>query len=239
MSTWSTLDQQINRAAFWAAVIFLATGVIQFFLPLDVPDGLEASTSERVAWLTANASSFILGWLNQIASMITLSGVFLAIAWRIAPTHPLHSILAATFTALASMAFFINKFMAIWTIPRLADAIATKSPASEVALVLLPILNVSYPFSLFTSLDYLGFWLYSISALLVVRPLLSGPSAAKAVGVALGLFGLMYHGLVFAILAGVMAVEGVEAFVASLFLPLLVVMIAGLSLFRQASLSSD
>ena len=239
MSTWTTLDHQVNRAAFWATVIFLATGVIQFFLPLDVPGGLEATTPERVAWLTANSSPFILGWINQIAAMISLSGVFLAIAWRIAPTHPLHSIVAATFVALASMAFFINKFMAIWTIPRLADAVATKSPAGEVADTLLPILNVSYPFSLFTSLDYLGFWLYSLFALLVARALLSRATAEKVVGVALGVFGLLYHGLIFAILAGVMAVGGVEAYVAGLFLPLLVVMIAGLSLFRQASMSSD
>jgi len=57
LSDSDTLDHQINQAAFWAAVVALATGVIQFFLPLDVPGGYDASASERVAWLTANSGS--------------------------------------------------------------------------------------------------------------------------------------------------------------------------------------
>ena len=235
LSVSSTLDHQINQAAFWAAVVALATGVIQFFLPLDVPGGYDASASERVAWLTANSGAFILGWTNQIAAMISLSGVFAGIAWKIARTHPLHAILAAAFVALASMAFFINKFMAVWTIPRLADAIATESPASEMAEILLPILNVSFPFSLYTSLDYLGFWLYSFFALLVAIPLWRGASAAKATAVGLGVFGLLFQGLVVSVMAGAIAGTELEAYVAGLFLPLLVVMVAGLFLFRRDS----
>ena len=57
LSDSDTLDHQINQAAFRAAVVALATGVIQFFLPLDVPGGYDASASERVAWLTANSGS--------------------------------------------------------------------------------------------------------------------------------------------------------------------------------------
>jgi hypothetical protein len=239
LSLWNTLDQQIHRAAFWATVTALATGVIQFFLPLDVPGGSEATTPERVAWLTANSSLFILGWVNQIAAMIALSGIFAGIAWQIAGTHPLRAVLAATLVALASMAFFINKFMAVWTIPRLADAIATKSPASEMAEILLPILNVSYPFSLYTSLDYLGFWLYSLFALLVARPLLSGATATKVAGAMLGAFGLLFNGLVISIAFGAIANAEIEAYVAVLFIPLFAVMIAALFLFRRASTSSD
>lgn len=220
-------------------MIALATGVIQFFLPLDVPGGHEASTPERVAWLTANSSLFILGWVNQIAAMIALSGIFAGIAWQIAGTHPLRAILSATLVALASMAFFINKFMAVWTIPRLADAIATKSSASDMAEILLPILNVSFPFSLYTSLDYLGFWLYSLFALLVAGPLLSRASAAKVIGVMLGAFGLLFHGLAISIVAGAIDSADIEAYVVGLFLPLFAVMIAALFHFRGASTSSE
>lgn len=239
MSDANTLSHQINQAAFWSAVVALATGVIQFFLPLDVPGGYDASASERVAWLSANSGAFILGWVNQIAAMISLSGVFAGIAWQIRDTHPLRAILGATFVALATMAFFINKFMAVWTIPRLADAIETGSTGGEMAETLLPILNVSYPFSLYTSLDYLGFWLYSFFALLVALPLLRGGSAAKATAVGLILFGLLFQGLVIAVMAGAIAGTELEAYVAGLFLPLLVVMVAGLLLFRRASTAEN
>ena len=131
------------------------------------------------------------------------------------------------------------KFMAVWTIPRLADAIETGSPASEMAEILLPILNVSFPFSLYTSLDYLGFWLYSFFALLVALPLLRGASVAKLIGVMLGVFGVLYQGVVVAVLAGALESTEIELYVAGLYLPLLVVAVAALFLFKRASTSSD
>jgi hypothetical protein len=180
MSVSSTLDHQINQAAFWSAAIALGTGVVAFFLPLDAPGGYEATTSERVAWLAANSGSFIIGWINQIVAMISLSGVFAGIAWQIAGTHPLRAILAATLVAISMVVFFIPKFIAVWTIPMLAEAIATGSAVSDMAETLLPILNVTVPFSLYTSFDYLGFWLYSLFALLVGRPLLRGSPNSEA-----------------------------------------------------------
>jgi hypothetical protein len=169
MSVSSTLDHQINQAAFWSAAIALGTGVVAFFLPLDAPGGYEATTSERVAWLAANSGSFIIGWINQIVAMISLSGVFAGIAWQIAGTHPLRAILAATLVAISMVVFFIPKFIAVWTIPMLAEAIATGSAVSDMAETLLPILNVTVPFSLYTSF-----------ALLVARPLLRGSPNSEA-----------------------------------------------------------
>lgn len=157
MTTSSTLSHQINRAAFWSTVIALGTGVVSVFLPLDVPGGYEATASARVAWLAANSGPFILGWINQIVAMVSLSGIFAGIAWQIAGTPPLRAILAATAVLISMVAFFIPKFIAVWTIPMLAEAVATASPASDMAEQLLPILNVTVPFSLYTSLDYLGF----------------------------------------------------------------------------------
>jgi hypothetical protein len=237
LSVSSTLDDQINQAAFWSAVIVLATGVIQFFLPLDAPGGYEATTSERVAWLATNSGPFIVGWVNQIAAMISLSGLFAGIAWQIAGTHPLRAIVAATLIAIATATFFIPKFIAVWTIPMLAEAIATGSGASGMAETLLPILNVSVPFSLYTSFDYLGFWLYSLFALLVARPLLSGASIEKLIGAMLGVYGLLYQGVMIAILAGAIERTQIELYIMGLSILLLFAAVAALFLFRRAPTS--
>lgn len=45
--------------------------------------------------------------------------------------------------------------------------------------LLLPLLNISIPFSLCTSFDYLGFWLYALFGLLVAGPSISGSNAQK------------------------------------------------------------
>ena len=66
MSVSNDLSHQINRAAFWSAAIALATAVVTFLLPLDVPGGYEATTPERVAWLSANTGLFIVGWINLL-----------------------------------------------------------------------------------------------------------------------------------------------------------------------------
>lgn len=236
MSVSSTLDYQINQAAFWSTAIALVTGVIQFFIPLDVPGGYEATTSERVAWLATNSGPFIIGWVNQVVLMMSLSGVFAGIAWQIAGTHPLRSILAATLVALSMVIFFIPKFIAVWTIPMLAEAIATGSAAGDMAETLLPILNVTVPFSLYTSFDYLGFWLYSLFALLVARPLLKGSLAAKIAGIALGGFGLSYNGVVVAVLARAIAGPQIEIYILGISVFLIIVTISGLFLFRGASI---
>ncbi len=239
MSVSSALGQQINQAAFWSAAVALVTGVVQFFLPLDAPGGYEATVSERVAWLTANSGPFMIGWINQIVAMLALSGIFAGIAWQIAGTHPLRAILAATLVAISVVAFLIPKYIAVWTIPMLAEAIATGSAASDMAQSLLPILNVSIPFSLYTSFDYLGFWLYSLFALLVARPLIQFSLSAKIAGITLGVFGILYNGVVIAILAGVIERTQIEAYIMSVAGLLLIVTVAALFLFKGTVASTD
>jgi hypothetical protein len=240
LSVSSTLDHQINQAAFWSSAVALGTGVLAFFFPLDAPGGYEATAAERVAWLTDNSGPFILGWINQIVAMLALSGIFAGLAWRIADTHPLRAILAATLVVISMVAFFIPKFIAVWTIPMLAEAIAEGgSAASDMAEGLLPLLNVSVPFSLYTSFDYLGFWLYSLFALLVARPLLRGVLTAKIVGITLGVFGLAYNGVVIAILARAIERPLIETYIVGVSGLLLIVAIAGLFLFRGASTSAE
>ena len=83
-------------------------------------------------------------------------------AWHIAQKYPLTAIVAAMVTLMSVLVFIIPKFMAVWTIPLLGEAIATEATGAEMADTLLRLLNVSIPFSLYTSFDYLGFWLYGV-----------------------------------------------------------------------------
>ena len=227
------LDQQIQQAGFWSAVLTLTTGLISAFLPLDVPNAYEATLADRVEWLNANSGLFILSWLNQIASMVALSGMLAAMAWYTARWNPLRALLGAVFVAFATMAFFIPKFMAVWTIPMLSEAIATQSTGYEMALGLLPVLNVTVPYSLYTSFDYLGFWLYSVFALLVCIPMTRGSLSAKIIGITLGLFGVIYNVLTAFILAGSIGRLQISESLMTAALLLLVISIAAIFLFRS------
>jgi hypothetical protein len=211
LTTTLTLGLQMNRFGFWSAVIAIVTGIISFFLPLDAPGGYTAEHADRIAWLTANRDLFILGWLNQIAAMLSLSGVFFAIAWHIAIKNPLRAALAAMVVLLSVVAFIIPKFMAIWTIPQLADVITNNAVGAELADSLLTLLNVSVPFSLYTSFDYLGFWLYGVFSLLVAGPLYGDKTSAKIAAITLGIFGIIYHGLLASLLLGSIAPPDIES----------------------------
>ena len=179
MDIFTSLDEKINRLGLWSAVIVIVTAIISVYLPLDAPGGYNAEHADRVAWLSNNRELFIAAWANQIVAMLSLSGVLFAIAWRIGSANPLRAIIAAMVVLMSVMAFIIPKFIAVWTIPLLANTISTGAVGSELADPLLRILNVSIPFSLYTSFDYLGFWLYSLFAVLVAIPLYSSVHGNK------------------------------------------------------------
>ena len=206
MSNTQSLDYQINRAGLWSAIAILATGLIAMFLPLDAPGGYHAEHADRITWLNTNREIFIAAWVNQIAAMLTLSGVFFGIAWKIRDINPLRAILAAIVILMSVVAFIIPKFIAIWTIPLLAETAASGTTGAEMSDSLLLLLNVSIPFSLYTSFDYLGFWLYAVFAVLVMVPLYGDSTSSKISAVALGAFGVIYQGMLIALLAG-----GIEA----------------------------
>jgi hypothetical protein len=225
----------MNRFGFWSAVIAIVTGMISFFLPLDAPGGFTAEHADRIAWLTANRDLFILGWLNQIAAMFSLSGVFFAIAWHIAVKNPLRAALAAMVVLLSVVAFIIPKFMAIWTIPQLADVITNNAVGAELADSLLTLLNVSVPFSLYTSFDYLGFWLYGVFSLLVAGPLYGDKTSAKIAAITLGIFGIIYHGLLASLLLGSIAPPDIESsFLVAAGLLLVAVVVMGFNFWSAA-----
>jgi len=240
MDIFTSLDEKINRLGLWSAVIVIVTAVISVYLPLDAPGGYNAEHADRVAWLSNNRELFITAWANQIVAMLSLSGVFFAIAWRIGSANPLRAILASMVVLMSVIAFIIPKFIAVWTIPLLADTISTGAVGTQLADPLLRILNVSMPFSLytsfdyFTSFDYLGFWLYSLFALLVAIPLYNSSVATKIAAVSLGLFGVIYQLTLLALWAGEIGAMDIEGSFLGASVLLVVVIIAMAFEFKKA-----
>jgi hypothetical protein len=229
-----SLDYTINRFGFWSVIVVLATGVIAMVFPLDVPGGYTAAHADRVSWLSTNRGVFIAGWVNQIVAMFSLSAVFACGAWHVAGNKPLRAILAATFVLISVVAFIIPKFIAVWTIPLLAETIAAGATGADMADRLLPLLNVSIPFSLYTSFDYLGFWLYAVFALLAAGPLYGETLGAKVGAITLGLYGLIYHALLIALLLGAVAAVNIEAYFIGASMLLLVHIVAMAFVFRKS-----
>lgn len=234
MNPTISLNNQVNQFGFWSAIVATLTLIASLFIPLDVPAGYSAEHAERVAWLNANRGTFIIGWINQIAAMLSLSGIFFAMCWRIANKNPLRAILAAMVVLVSVVAFIIPKFMAVWTIPLLADTISTGAVGAELADPLLRLLNVSIPFSLYTSFDYLGFWLYAVFGLLVAIPLYGENISTRIAAVTIGLFGLIYQVLLIAILLGKIAAADIESVLIGVSGLLMIQIIAMIFSFRSA-----
>jgi hypothetical protein len=234
MNPTISLNNQVNQFGFWSAIVATLTLIASLFIPLDVPAGYSAEHAERVAWLNANRGTFIIGWINQIAAMLSLSGIFFAMCWRIANKNPLRAILAAMVVLVSVVAFIIPKFMAVWTIPLLADTISTGAVGAELADPLLRLLNVSIPFSLYASFDYLGFWLYAVFGLLVAIPLYGENISTRIAAVTIGLFGLIYHVLLIAILLGNIAAADIESVLIGVSGLLMIQIIAMIFSFRSA-----
>jgi hypothetical protein len=231
MNDARALDNQVNKAAFWSASILLLSVVPSVLLPLDAPEGPFA---DRMIWFNSNLGVFVIGWIVQMIAMLTLSGVFAGAAWQIRESHPLRAIVAFTVLLISVVAFIIPKFIAIWSIPQMVTASATVSGDSAVAEQLFRLLNVSLPFSLFSSFDYLGFWLYAVFALLVARPLFRLSLSAKIAAVALGGYGLLFHILLAGVLTRNVAQADIVAYAESIGALLLVVVVGMAVHFRKA-----
>ena len=228
------LDEQISRLGLWAVLVVLITTVITLFLPLDVPDGLGATQVERVDWLQMNRGDFILGWINQLLAMMALTAVLLSTTWQIRRTNPLRALIASLVVCASFVVFLVPKFIAIWSIPQLTQVIATGAPGRDMAEMLLSILNVSLPFSLYTAFDYLGFWLYALFALLIAGPLFGQLRSSKIAAAAAILFGAAFHGLLAALLTGNLATIDIEPSFTIAFAIILVFVVAMGFHFRSA-----
>ena len=229
----ASFDRSLNQFGFVTVILCILTGFAAALLPLDAPAGANATDTERLAWLAENMGSFVAGWVNQIIAMLSLSGFFLAIALRARHVAPLRVILAVGAVAMATMAFAIPKFMAIWTIPMLTEASVTGGSGSEMAGTLLPLLNVSIPFSLYTSFDYLGFWLYALFAVLMMGAVDRVDRLSTIAAVSLGLFGLGFHFALILLLTGVIGAADIEIVFGITFIPLLILVLVMLAFFRR------
>ena len=229
----ASLDCSLNQFGFATAILCIVTGVAAALLPLDAPAGAAATDTERLTWLAENMGSFVAGWVNQIIAMLSLSGFFLAIALRARHVAPLRVLLAVGAVAMATMAFAIPKFMAIWTIPMLTEASVTGGSGSAMAETLLPLLNVSIPFSLYTSFDYLGFWLYALFAVLMMGAIDRVDRLSTIAAASLGLFGLGFHVALILLLTRVIGAADIEIVFGITVIPLLVLVLVMLAIFKR------
>lgn len=225
-----TLNTSINKAAFWSAIVLILTGVLSMFFPLDAPAGPFA---DRMMWYSSHLGVFVTGWVLQMIAMLTLSGVLGATAWHTRLSHPLSSFLAGAALLISVVAFIIPKFIAIWSIPQMVMASSTVSANTVVAELLFQLLNPSLSFSLFTSFDYLGFWMYGVFALLVAKPLFQLALSAKIAGVGFGLFGLLYHIFLAGVITGNVGAADIGLYAEYISLLILVPVISMAVYFRK------
>ncbi len=218
-----TLDDTINKASFWSAIVLILAGVLSMFFPLDAPQGAFA---DRMMWYSSNVDAYVMGWVVQMIAMLTLSGVFAGTAWQIRKSHPLRAFVAGTALLISVVAFIIVKFIAIWSIPQIVVASSTVSANAAIAEQLFQLLNPSISFSLFTSFDYLGFWMYGVFGLLLARPLFRLTLSAKIAAVGLGLFGLLYHILFLGVMTGNVVTADIGPYAESMGILLLVPVIS-------------
>ena len=228
MNTKITLDYQINRLGFWSAILVIVSGVVSMYLPLDIAAGAAAEHADRVAWLSNNRGAFIAGWTTQIFAMFCASGVLFGITWQISGKNPLCAILAAMVVMISVVAYIIPKFMAVWTIPQLAEVLSSgvTGAGAELADPLLRILNGGVAFSLYESLENLGFWMWAVFALLVAVPLYGDSVASKIAALTLGYIGISYHVLLAALLVGIVDLPAIDAYFEFSFNIIVIVFIA-------------
>lgn len=228
------LDEHIRKLALGSAVVLLLTVVLSLGLPLDISTGQNAGHAERIAWLLANRGMFVLGWINQILAMVSLTTLLACFAWQARHRNPLTALLGAVVLLASFVAFIIPKFIAVWTIPLLAQAASGPGVNQPMADALLLLLNVSAPFSLFTSFDYLGFWLYAVFALLVAPPLFYGGTLTRLSAVSFGLYGLGYHAATLAVLMGAIGADAIETYALGTTVFLVIPAVLAFGIFRHS-----
>lgn len=230
MTDSQELDNTISKGAFRSAIVLILTGVLMLFFPLDAP---AAPFADRMLWYSANVNAYVMGWVLQMIAMLTLSALFAATAWQTRKSHPLSTFVAGTALLISIMAFIIPKFIAIWSIPQMVVASSTVTPNVAVAEQLFQLLNPSLSFSLFTSFDYLGFWMYGVFGLLLARPLFRLTLSAKIAAVSLGLFGFLYHLLLVGVMFGSIAITNIGLYAESIGILLLIPVLSMAVYFRN------
>lgn len=234
--TAQDLSPQINKIGFYGVIAILVTTILSLIFPLAAP---APNQNDAIQWLMNDMGSYVFGWINQIFAMLAFSVVFAVAAWQVFEDSPIAAIISWAFTLMATMAFFIVKFINVWAVPMMAKALASGAAESATAETFLTTHAPSIAFGLGPSLDYLGFVLYAVAGLLIWRSLYKKSTSAKVAGIGLLLFGILYFLVIFAPYFSLLGQADIEGAVLIPVLPLLVSFGAFFVLFKeQRGLSS-
>lgn len=228
--TFQTLSKQINSLGFKTVIVLILTFVVTFIFPLEAP---EATQESAIYWLMNTEIGYILGWINQIVSMVSLSVVIAIAAWQVVEDHPLRAIISWIFNLMATMAFFIVKFINVWSVPLMAKALASGSAESVNAGAALNTLAPSVAFGFGPSLDYLGFALYAAACLMVWRPLYKLSTSTKVAAIGFLLFGVIYFLTLVAPYFDILGQADIEGWVLASALPLVIACVALFFRFKE------
>ncbi|MDG1859359.1 MAG: hypothetical protein P8I94_09660 [Emcibacteraceae bacterium] len=221
--TTLNLSPQINSIGVKAVIAIVITAIISMFLPLAAP---EPNQNDAALWLMNDMSGYVFGWLNQIAAMWALSVVLAVAAWQVFETHPLRAITSWMFTLMATMAFFIVKFIDVWSVPLMAKAIASESAQSANAEIALTALGPSVAFGFGPSLDYLGFALYAVACLVIFRSLYKLSLSTKIAAIGFLAFAVLYLLIIALPYISILGQADIEGAITISVIPLLIAIVA-------------
>ncbi len=165
--------------------------------------------------------------------MVAFSVAFAVAAWQIFDNHPLRAVTSWVFTLMATMAFFIVKFINVWSVPMMTKALASGSAESASAETALTSLAPSIAFGFGPSLDYLGFALYAIAGLVIWRKLYGISTHSKIAAIGLLLFGVLYFLAIAAPYISLLGQADMEDAATVTAIPLLVAVIALFFRFKE------
>ncbi len=226
------VSKDVNGVGVKSVYAVLVTAVLSMFLPLEAP---APDQNAAAHWLMNDMGGYVFGWLNQIAAMVALSLVLAVAAWQVIEKSPVRAVISMAFTMMATVAFFIVKFVNAWSVPMMAKALASGAPESASAEVFLTGLAPHVAFGIGPSMDYLGFALYAFAVLLIWRPLYGHCRATKIASIAFLLFGVLYLLVIALPYISILGQADIEGAVFITAVPLLVACIALFFRFREYS----
>lgn len=230
--TAQNISTQINGIGVKAVIAIIVTAVLSLFFPLEAP---APNQNDAAHWLMNDMGGYVFGWLNQIAAMLALSFVVAVAAWQVVEKSPVRAVISWAFTLMATMAFFIVKFINVWSVPLMAKALASGSLESVNAETFLTVLAPSVGFGFGPSMDYLGFALYAIAVLLIWRPLYGLSKSTKIAAIGFLIFGILYFLVIAAPYISILGQADMEGAVVVSVIPLLVACIALFIRFKEQS----
>jgi hypothetical protein len=184
------IQPAIFDLGYKAAFVFLITGVISLFLPLEAPAPTQSAAE---LWLNTEAVGYLFGWLNQVILMFSSSVVLLVAGLLIYSSAPLRAGAVWVLTLMSTLVYLMSKFLSLWSVPLTVKAISAENAVASSAQSILVTLGPNEAFGLVPSIDYLGFWLYGLIGLLLFRPLFRQSLSAKIAAIALLMYGILFH----------------------------------------------